>query len=150
MLDKLISLYREPRPRATPSDLFFEIASDRTFGKNATEQAERKAEQGGSPIFKYYFTYNTPIDDGRYRAFHTAELPLVLRLVKFPETEALSRHLSAAWASFARAGNPNHAGLPDWPAFDLKSRATMVFDAQKNTLIDDPGREKRLFWKNLQ
>src|SRR3954469_5261859 len=69
---------------------------------------------------------------------------------KFPETEALSRHLSAAWASFARAGNPNHAGLPDWPAVDLKSRATMVFDAQKNTVIDDPGREKRLFWQNLQ
>jgi len=26
--------------------------------------------------------------------------------------------MSAAWAAFARTGNPNHADLPTWPAFD--------------------------------
>jgi para-nitrobenzyl esterase len=59
--------------------------------------------------------------------------------------------MSAAWLAFARRGNPNHAGLPQWPAYSLPERATMIFD--KNCrVVNDPGREERLAWDgvNLQ
>ena len=45
-------------------------------------------------------------------------------------------------AAFARTGNPNTAMLPDWPAFDLDSRSTMIFN---NTCrqVNDPYSEER-------
>jgi para-nitrobenzyl esterase len=75
----------------------------------------------------YEFRYDVPIENGRYGALHTAELPLVQRLVHYPETEQLSRRLSAAWAAFARTGDPNHADLPRWEHY-LPHRDTMLFD----------------------
>jgi para-nitrobenzyl esterase len=41
---------------------------------------------------------------------------------------ALSTKVSQAWIHFARNGNPNHAGLPHWPAYDAAQRATLFFD----------------------
>ena len=32
----------------------------------------------------------------------------------------LAHRMSAAFASFARTGNPNHADLPNWPAFNAR------------------------------
>ena len=59
-------------------------------------------------VYMYYFAWNTPCGGGRLRAFHTAELPLAMRLVAHPESEQLSRQISGAWAAFARTGNPSH------------------------------------------
>lgn len=51
-----------------------------------------------------------------------------------------------AWISFAANGSPDHGGLPAWPKYDAERRATMVFD-QASRVVDDPGREERLFWE---
>jgi para-nitrobenzyl esterase len=148
-IEELIRIYRKAHPDAkTPSDLFFRITSDRGTRMNAISQAERKTEQNKAAAYMYYFTYNTPILDGRYRAFHTAELPLVLRLVRYPDSENLSKHLAGAWATFARTGNPNHKGLPSWPAYTTSQRATMVFGQEIN-LAKDPDREARLKFRSL-
>jgi len=96
----------------------------------------------------YYFTYNTPILDGRYRAFHTAELPLVLRLVRYPNSENLSKQLAGASAAFARTGNPNHNGLPSWPAYTSGQRATMVFGTESR-LVNDPDGEARVKFRRF-
>jgi len=123
---------RKRYPTATPSALFFLIASDLMFRRNAIVQAERKVQQGGAPAFMFYFTYGPPILDGRFKAFHTAELPLALRLVYYPESDGLSRQIAGAWAAFARTGTPSLPGLP-WPAYTLDQHATMIFEpsAQK-------------------
>ena len=56
---------------------------------------------------------------------------------------ALAETMAAAWVAFARTGNPNRAGLPDWPAFDTTRRSTMVFDRESRA-SNDPYREERL------
>ena len=56
---------------------------------------------------------------------------------------ALAEAMSEAWVSFARTGNPNHKGLPEWPAFDNTRRATMMFDTECKA-VNDPYREERL------
>jgi para-nitrobenzyl esterase len=53
--------------------------------------------------------------------------------------------MSRTWIAFARTGNPNTAGLGKWPAFDLKSRSTMVFDRDSRVVDDPRGRERRMF-----
>ena len=148
-IDELIAIYRRARPNATPSDIFFEISSDRTTRMNAIAQAERKSQLGKAPAWMYYFAYDTPMDGGKYRAFHTAELPLVLRLVRYPNSDRLSRQLAGAWASFARSGNPNHGGMPAWSPYRPEQRATMVFTAENSHAENDPLREARLKYLSL-
>jgi para-nitrobenzyl esterase len=136
-VEDVLAVYRTAYPRATPSDLFFLIASDLMFRRNAIVQAERKVDQGAAPAFMFYFTYGPPIEDGRFKAFHTAELPLALRLVYYPESDGLSRQIAGARAAFARTGNPSFPGVA-WPAYTLDQRATMVFDAPISQVTDDP------------
>ncbi len=142
-VNALLALYQRDHPTENPSDLFFRIATDRGARFNAVRQAELKVAQGGTAVYMYYFSWNTPCGGGRLRAFHTAELPLAMRLVAHPEVEQLSRQISGAWAAFARTGNPIHPGLPSWPAYTLEERATMIFDARSSEVINDPDGEMR-------
>jgi para-nitrobenzyl esterase len=57
-----------------------------------------------------------------------------------PSAFVLSQQMSAAWANFERAGNPNHDGLPNWPAYTAESRATMFFDTPCEVRFDPEGR----------
>jgi para-nitrobenzyl esterase len=70
-----------------------------------------------------------------------------MRLIRFPESEQLSRQLSGAWAAFARTGNPSQKGLA-WPAYTLAQRATMVFDVTKSEVVNDPDKEERLMLRD--
>jgi len=140
----LLALYRRDHPQESPSDLFFRMRTDRTLRPRAIRQAELQAAQGRAKVYMYYFAWNTPCGDGKVRAFHTAELPLAMRLVRYPESEELSRQISGAWAAFARGGNPSHEGLPHWPAYDTSRRATMILDAPQCQVVDDPDGEERV------
>ena len=145
--DRLLALYRRDHPSESPSDLYFRIMTDRGTRERAITQAERKAAQA-APVYMYYFAWNTPIVDGTkaMKAFHTAELPLAMRLVRYPASEPLSKQIAGAWAAFAKTGNPNHSGLPTWPKFDTQARATMVFDVP-SSVANNPNREQRALLK---
>ncbi len=56
-----------------------------------------------------------------------------------PEVDKLTRVMSQAWINFARTGNPNHKGLPVWPAFTADKPATMVFDTRSHAVIGHDG-----------
>jgi para-nitrobenzyl esterase len=141
---RIIALYHRDHPSETPNDIYFRMASDRAARQNAVAQAERRIAQGKANVYLYHFEWNTPLLDGKLRAFHTAELPLAMRLVEFPESEKLSRQIAGAWASFARDGNPQHPGLPKWPAYSITERPTMLFNAPVSEAVNDPDREERL------
>ncbi|MEO8129344.1 MAG: carboxylesterase family protein [Bryobacteraceae bacterium] len=141
--DKLIAAYHRDHPQDTPTDIYSRFATGRATGKNAIRQAELKCEQGKADVYMYYFAWDTPCGDGKLKAFHTAELPLAMRLVRYPESEQVSRQISAAWAAFARNGNPKHSGLPAWPRYSLTERATMIFDGKASKVRNDPDGEQR-------
>ena len=138
----LIAQYRQDYPAETPSDLYFRISSDRGARRNAVAQAEAKLKQQSGNVYMYHFSWNTPLLDGKLRAFHTAELPLAMRLVLYPETEELSRQIAGAWAGFARSGNPNHNGLPEWEPYSVQKRSTMVFDVGRTALVNAPAQRE--------
>ncbi|HUN25731.1 MAG TPA: carboxylesterase family protein [Steroidobacteraceae bacterium] len=151
-VSELIEAYRRGRPRASNTDLYLIIASDATFRRGVMLEAERKAAQGAAAVYQYYFTWRSPVRGGKLRTFHTLEIPFVFDNVDAAramtgsgaDRYALAAHMSGAWTAFARSGDPSHAGLPRWAPFDLKRRATMVFN-DRCELIDDPhGAEQRL------
>lgn len=147
----MIALYRKVNPSATPSDIYFLIASDYRYGAPTMKIAERRAALGKGPVYLYYFRWETPVQGGRLKSPHTMEIPFAFDNVKVsarltgggPEAMALADKLSDTWIAFARTGNPNNPKMPRWPAFNSTDRATMVMD---NTceVVNDPLREPRL------
>jgi para-nitrobenzyl esterase len=144
MVDPLLAAYHRDHPQDTPSDIYFRISTDRGARWNGVRQAELKIAQGKANAYLYYFPWAPPIAGGKYRAFHTAEHPLSLRLVRYPESDQLSKQISGAWVAFARHGNPNGRGLPNWPAYSTSERATMIFDVPTSQAVSDPDRAERL------
>jgi para-nitrobenzyl esterase len=52
--------------------------------------------------------------------------------------------MSDAWINFARKGDPNHAGLPKWPAFTAKEGTLMVFDNKCEVKMSPDGEARRV------
>ena len=67
--------YRKAYPNVKPVELLSRMFSVRT---NAVTQADRKAALKAAPAYVYQFNWQTPLLDGRPRAFHCAEIPFVL------------------------------------------------------------------------
>ena len=156
-VDQLIAAYRAGRPTASNTDLFLIIASDATFRAGVVTEAERKAAPGNAPVYQYYFTWRSPVRDGKLRTFHTLEIPFVFDNVDGAKSMtgdgqdryALASKISGAWVAFARTGNPNHPGLADWPAFDTTRRATMILNDECRA-VDDPYGDAQRMLRALQ
>jgi para-nitrobenzyl esterase len=113
------------------------------LGGGAFHHAMAKAEKGTAPVYHYMVTYDSPHPyiEGKRFAWHTADLPLQLRIVLHPESEKLSRTMAHSWAAFIRTGNPSTNEL-QWPEFSTARRETMVFD-DTTGIQCDPFREIR-------
>jgi para-nitrobenzyl esterase len=146
---RIIDIYAKANPGATPSDLYFLIASDHRYGAPVMKIAERRAALAKGAVYLYYFRWETPLDGGRLKSPHTIEIPFVFDNVATsrmtagaPDAPALADKVSDAWVAFARTGDPNTPKLPHWPAFDQGTRPTMVFD-NVSAVESDPLREQR-------
>jgi para-nitrobenzyl esterase len=144
-----VDVYRKSNPGATPSEIYFLIASDHRYSAPVMKIAERRAALGKGPVYLYYFRWETPIEGGRLKSPHTIEIPFAFDNVKAsrltadsPDAQALADRVSDAWIAFARTGDPNTPKLPHWPAFNAKDRPTMVFNNQCQ-VENDPLRERR-------
>jgi para-nitrobenzyl esterase len=148
--DHVIEVFRKTYPNATPFTMFSIISAMATMRLSALAQAKRKAEQAGAPAYNYWFQWQTPVLDGQARAFHCSELPFVFYQSEVcapmtgggPEALRFAGRMADAWIGFARTGNPNHPGLPHWPAYDPKTMPTMIFDNQC-VVKEDPDGEIR-------
>jgi para-nitrobenzyl esterase len=102
-------------------------------------------------VWQYLFAWRTPTLEGRPKTFHSAEIAFVFDNAGLcvnqtgggPDALALGEQISDAWVAFARTGNPNHPGLPDWPAFS-PDHPTMVFDVPSSLRLDPEGKGRGL------
>ena len=147
--DKYVEAVKKAYPNDTnPLDL---LSVDATFRPGAVNQANIKSGlAGGAPVYMYLFTWQSPVMDGKYRAVHCMEIPFVFNNIARCEemtggnkdTYILAQKASKAWIIFARTGNPNHKGLPNWPAYNATNTATMHLD---NQCVVKPQMDKELF-----
>jgi para-nitrobenzyl esterase len=148
----VVAEYRKLYPQYSPTEVFFAATTAGRSWRGAVIEAELRAAQG-APAYVYQLDYRSPLENGRYGAMHTMDIPLVFDNVAQPGSrtgvnEAAQRtadFMSGALLAFARSGDPNHAGLPTWRPYTLPERATMLFDAQPRLALDPRGGERRLF-----
>jgi para-nitrobenzyl esterase len=154
---KVLDIYHKLYPEKSPSELYFLLSTDRGMRSGSIMLAERKFAQGKALVFMYLYAWRSPASGGKVGATHTVEIPFVFDNTDTPvvmtkggpEVKELAAKTSEAWIQFARNGNPNHKGLPKWPAYNIQQRATMVFD---NTckVVNDPGGEERRLWADIR
>lgn len=131
----VIAAFRQRTPQASPFDLWSRIAAS-PIRQAAVDQATAKAMRGRAPAYLYWFTWQSPILDGRPRAFHCLDIPFM-----FANTDrcaamtgggaraaTLSARMADALLAFARSGDPNHAGLPTWERVTQQEAPSMIFD----------------------
>jgi para-nitrobenzyl esterase len=150
--DQLIGVYKKGWPKADNLTVFLILSTDVSNFRTGTDtEAERKAMAGKAPIYKYYFQWYSPVREGKLRSYHTLDIPFVFENVDItvsmngsgPDRYPLADKMSAAWAAFARTGNPNHKGIPRWAPFTLDRRTTMIWNNECR-IADDPFRVERL------
>ena len=144
--DDYLAAVKKAYPNDTrPSDL---LSIDATFRPGAVFQANKKSKlMNGAPVYMYLFTWQSPVFGGKYKSLHCMELPFVFDNIERgrqmtgggQQAQALADKMSSAWINFAKTGNPNHNGLPQWPAYNPENTSTMFFD---NTCEVTPQHDK--------
>ncbi|MCW5515676.1 carboxylesterase/lipase family protein [Muriicola sp. Z0-33] len=147
--DAYIAAVKKAYPDDTAAKDLIDV--DLMFRPGAVVQANQKSSlEGGAEVYMYLFTWQSPVFDGRYKALHCMELPFVFDNIDLAnhmtgggkQAHELADKMSQAWINFAKTGNPNHVGLPEWPAYNSDNTATMHFD---NTSMVKPQLDKELF-----
>jgi para-nitrobenzyl esterase len=146
---RILEVFRKQMPGSTPFQRW-SVINTVAAREGAIRQCTAKAALGKAPAYLYWFTWQTPLFEGRPGAFHCAEIAFV-----FDNTDrcdsmtgggarprALAARMSEAWLHFARTGNPNHAGIPAWKPFDPATVPTMIFDDRTRLELDPDGAER--------
>lgn len=151
--EKIVAQYREWYPDYTATDVFFSATTAARSWKGMVLESERRAEQHGAGTWTYNLYWGSPVEGGKWKAPHALDIPLVFDNVKYgasqtgdtPQAQKVADFMSEALLAFARSGNPNTPSLPKWPEFDVRDRATMIFDLPPRVENDPRGNERKLF-----
>jgi para-nitrobenzyl esterase len=154
--DAAVALYTGLKPLVAPSELYFEMLSDRAR-RQSILIAELKAGQNEARAYLYELMWDTPVMDGLLRSPHSLCIPMVFDIATGdrwkpytgagPAADRVAKAMSRAWAEFARTGDPGTTALR-WPDYSLRRRDVMMFD-EDSTHATDAFRETRLFWDDV-
>jgi para-nitrobenzyl esterase len=146
-----VDLYKRIHPADSPSYLLVDMITDFWMRQAANRVAELKVLQKGAPAFVYVLQWQVNSD---LRTPHGTDVALAFNNVNAspiiaaaPDAQQVSDQMSAAWAAFARTGDPSNPKIPHWPAYSHRARANMLFNAHSR-VVDDYGKKAREFWES--
>jgi para-nitrobenzyl esterase len=153
--EELVAEFRRIHPDYTPQQVDIAAATAFRAWPGQRWEAERRAVNPVSQPRTWVYQMNFQGAGGR--AMHTIDIPFMFDNIAMAggqigsdpkhvaEANALAAVMSGMLIQYGRTGSPNGApGLPEWPAYDLTRRATMMWEA-KPRVEDDPRGEERIF-----
>ncbi|ADF53789.1 MAG: carboxylesterase/lipase family protein [Zunongwangia sp.] len=129
---EVVRAFSKNFPEARPIEIWALIVSNRQSG---IEAANAKLKQE-SPVYLAWFGWESPLFDGRHRAFHCIDISFWLLNTDLMITHTgggaiprqLSQKMSKSLLSFMRTGDPNCDALPLWPRYTAKDVETMILN----------------------
>jgi para-nitrobenzyl esterase len=114
-----------------------DLSRDAAFGWQTWSWANLQAKGGKAKVFYYYFDQHPEYPPGSPRAGygspHGQEVAYVFGTLdtSSPQTSKTDLDISDAmgtyWTNFAKYGDPNGPGEPNWPAFNMAHPVVMYF-----------------------
>ncbi len=139
--DDLIKAY--PVGTTTVPKTARDLARDAAFGWHTWIWARLHSKTGKTKAYYYYFDQHPdyPKDSLRYGygSPHGQDVGFVFQHLNpnSPQAtatdEQVSETIATYWTNFAKYGNPNGNGVPDWPAFSDANPVVMYFNQTAHT-----------------
>jgi para-nitrobenzyl esterase len=128
------------------------VNTDKVWGEPARFTA-RAFSAKGIPAYLYLFSY-VPVSMQqrmRFGASHASEIAYVFDNLRAPEggtvpqkDKEVATMMNTYWANFAKSGNPNGKGLPNWPIYDPKKNEVFEFKLDGSAAAGTDQRKARL------
>jgi para-nitrobenzyl esterase len=145
----------DPENNKTFNEVITKFNTDWVWGEPARMTAMAFLSKK-APAFMYQFGYVSPANQQRspFGAGHGSEVSFVFNTLDAPRfgppskpTEAeyeLAQKMNQYWINFAKTGNPNGNGLPNWPAYN-KQNQDMLDVELDGKIISKPDPRKARF-----
>ena len=152
--DEFLKLYPIDTPEHVRRSVL-DYASDRFIAMSTWEWIEASTKTGKQPVYRYRFDM-TPAPKNpnapHLGAYHSAEIEYVFGQLDSKtdvtwtqEDRNVSLDMQKYWSNFARNGNPNGPGLPNWPLYNATDGwPVMILKAEPEARKDDL-RDRYLF-----
>jgi len=139
--DDLIKAY--PAGVSTVPKTARDLSRDAAFGWQTWSWATLQLKTGKSKVFYYYFDQHPdyPESSPRYGfgSPHGQEVAYVFQHVDAASPDItktdinISNDMSTYWTNFAKYGDPNSTGMPEWPVYTNKKPVVMYFGPTSHT-----------------
>jgi len=147
-----LELYKKLHPQDDSSYLLADMVTDFWMRQAAWRVAELKSRQKGAPAFLYVLDWRInpslrcPHGTDVFLAFDNIQTSKAIGPA--PDAQTVADQMSTAWVAFARSGNPASGNANAWPAYDVNTRANMLFNT-RSLIVNDYDRPAREFWSKL-
>jgi para-nitrobenzyl esterase len=130
-----------------------DFGSDQFIAFGTWKWLEAHRKTGDAPVYRYHFELGalpSKYHLGTY-AFHSDDIEYVFGTLDTrpgetirPEDRQLSEAMQTYWTNFAKTGDPNGAGVPSWPKYDVTDNAIIHLNSPI-TSVPDATRDRYLF-----
>ncbi|MEA4938571.1 MAG: carboxylesterase family protein [Christensenella sp.] len=147
---KVVKIYKDMLGDPSACDVFIAFLNDNRFLNMMDSWYKARAKVGCAPMYNYVFCFEGPDPD--LKAIHGVDVPFFFDTAVYApgiwtvdtrvDAMELSEKAGAAWAAFARTGNPSTPYFPAWKPYDDVNRYSMLIDVESK-LVSDYRKEGR-------
>ncbi|MBN2635797.1 MAG: carboxylesterase family protein [Prolixibacteraceae bacterium] len=129
--DALIEAYPYPEGVGSIPKSARDLSRDAAFGWHTWSWARLQTQTGESKVFFYYFDQHPDDSEGSPHGQDVAYVFENLNPQNPRVTEndiEISDAMGTYWTNFAKYGDPNGEGVPEWPEFTMENQQLLYFN----------------------